>query len=150
MLRQHNRNASPLHDHNHATKLIDRFAVQIAGRFIQHQKFWLQHTCRRKCHALLFAAGQCKYAAIHQLFQMKLRNNLLHPFPNFCRLHPAIFTRKRQLCRCIHIKILRLRVLEHAANKGHITFDRRFSGKQLPYAAAACKFPRIKRRRKSV
>ena len=150
MLRQHNGHALPLHHGDHIVQLRDGGGVQVARRLVQHQQPRAEHTGRRERDALLFPARQLENAAVHQRAELELFDDLVHAAADGLRLHAGVLTGKGQLRRRVHVEILGLGVLEHAADLRHIGFDGGLACGQPRRRAAACQGAGIKFRGKAV
>ena len=131
-------------------QLRDGGGVQVARRLVQHQQPRAEHTGRRERDALLFPARQLENAAVHQRAELELFDDLVHAAADGLRLHAGVLTGEGQLRRRVHVEILGLGVLEHAADLRHIGFDGGLARGQPRRRAEACQGAGIKFRGKAV
>ena len=137
VLCQYDGDARLFHCGDHIVQLYDGSGVQVAGGFVQHQQARAQHAGGGKGDALLLAARQAEDTAVHQPSQAEPPGTILHAAADLGRGHPHILAGEGQLGGGVHIKILGLGVLEHAAHQRHVFLDGGGACQQVAYAATA-------------
>ena len=123
VLGQHDGDAALFHRGNHVVHTCDGSGIQIARRLVQNQQFGAEHTGRCKRDLLLLSARELEHTAAHQRLNVELPGCLGHPGADGFRRQTAVFAGEGQLGGGVHVEILCLRVLEHAAHLGHVVLD---------------------------